>query len=339
MPRSTDTEIVPTAAAGELSTELVDTMSRARTYARNSRSKRTLDAYASDWKMFTKWCRRHQLSPLPAEPVTVVLYFTQLAEGTAFPDEKEPFARRPSTIRRHAATIAVAHRLAKTVSPIDEEEVQAVLLGITKTLGGAPKKKTAAVREIVTDMVHSIDEEVSAPGIAIRNRAIVLVGFGGALRRSEIVGLDVEHVEFRPRGMILTIVESKTDKERKGQTVLINKSEHADLCPMRSLQAWLRELPVSSGAIFRSLSRRNKMQRLSGETVANVIKDAASNLKLNPDAFGGHSLRSGHVTTAVRDGTRIDVVQKQTRHKVLQTLLEYLEREGSWDDNSSKGII
>lgn len=339
--------IIVAPPTGELSTELAEALEQSREFANNSRANNTISAYKSDWKLFLRWCKRHRLVPMPASEETVKLYFTQLSKGTAFPDERPPRGpRKISTIRRHAATISVAHRIKKQISPIDSEDVQAVLLGIQRTAGGATVKKTAAVRSIITEMVRSIDDEETdgdlRDRVHLRDRSIVLTGFGGALRRSEIVGLDHAHVEFRREGMILTIFDSKTDKTGEGQVVRVNTADDEAMCPVRSLRRWmdeLKQLGLVDGAIYRSFSNRNKFERLSGAQVARIIKKAAEAIGRDPRSFAGHSLRSGHVTTAIRDGKRLDTVQKQTRHKVMETLLGYLEREGSWDDNSSSGLL
>ncbi len=305
----------------------------------------TRKAHANDWKLFTAWCRRVGLQAFPAEPQTVSLYITALDAGDAFPPTDDPrdrmhLPRKPATIVRQLATISVRHRDAGLASPTHHPAVKRTLKGIQRRRGVAPTKKTAAVGELtmrLADATPAGNDEL----MRLRNRAILLFGFGTASRRGEIAALDDRDLEWRTDGVLVTIRRSKVDQTGKGRTVRV-VSDPGPWCPVAALRAWLdaaQKAGARSGPLFRSLSPRNYFARISGATISNVVKDAAAVLELDPKTFGGHSLRRGHLTSAAREGKKLQEIMRQAGHVKSDTTMSYIENQTSWDEASGHGLL
>jgi integrase len=166
--------------------------------------------------------------------------------------------------------------------------------------------------------------------IGIRDRAMILLGFAGAFRRSELVGLDIEDCAFNKDGLMVTLRRSKTDQESQGRKVGIPYGSNPETCPVRTMQAWMEQAAITSGPVFRSINRHGKVQpgRLSGIDVARVVKKLIQRTGLDPAKYAGHSLRAGHATTAAIGGASERSIQNQTGHKSVQMLRRYI-RDGN----------
>jgi integrase len=222
--------------------ELTDLEERPRSFARDSRASSTWRAYESDVADFRTWCANQTpaIESLPATPATVALYLTALAE-----------TRKPSTIRRRLASISVAHQVAGFETPTADAGVRAVWSGIRRRQGMAPRKMRAARTKVVTAMVAPLGD-----GLAdARDRTLMLFGFAGALRRSELVALDVEDVSEDDGGLRLVLRRSKTDQDAEGATRGLPYGSHPATCPVRAWRRWLDVSGIQSGAAFRSVSR------------------------------------------------------------------------------------
>lgn len=238
------------------------------------------------------FCERYGFNPLPATPDTVSRYVAHLAtEGKAV-----------STIRRHLSSISTAHKTADLPTPTTTALVKKTLDGIATTHGTAPNAKKAATCNDLVAMLEHVPNTL----IGIRDRALLLIGFAGALRRSELVGLNVEDIEVTDEGMILTIRRSKTDQEGQGQRIAIDYGINPATCPVRAYQAWIEASGIDSGAVFRHIDKGGHIrERLSGYAVAFIVKKYAKEAGLDPDQYAGHSLRSGFATTAARNGVNV----------------------------------
>ncbi len=271
-----------------LPVEFTESLELAADFARASKSPATQAAYQSDWRIFEL-----RLGPLPASPESLCAFLADEASA----------GRRASTLGRRLAAVRYFHRAAGYETPTGDEKVKAVLAGIRRTIGAAPVRKRAATSDIVLSMV-------SGQGIdlrSLRNRALVLLGFAGAFRRSELVALDVEDIEETPEGMLVTLRRSKTDQEGLGRRVAIPRGEIA--CPVAALRAWLDAAGIAEGAIFRRIVNKRSQRvldaRLASRNVASVVKAGATKLGFDPATFGGHSLRAGFVTSAVKRGANL----------------------------------
>lgn len=297
--------------------------SRADEFARRARSANTRRAYDSDWALFVRWCGNHELQPLPADPETLRIYVGELAA----------LGRKASTITRHAASIAVAHRRAGHVPPPTADPMfRETLSGIRKTLGTAPAKKAAAELGVLQSMIAATpvtdDDGRPLPG-GVRDRALLLLGFAAFARESELAALDLEDVAEADDGLRLTFRRSKTDQEGAGEEIGIPYGSHAGTCPVRALRAWRRLLRHETGPLFPAVSRWGHIgERMSPEAVGDVVKRAAARAGHDPAQFAGHSLRSGGATAAAKGKAPDRAIMRQGRWKSERIVRGYI-RTGS----------
>lgn len=297
----------------------------ARGHVENSKAQNTRRAYQSDWADFTEWCRQHGLTALPALPETVALYLTGGAKGL-----------RASTLQRRLSTVSQAHQAAGHESPTKHAQVRAVWQGIRRAKGTAARGKAPALTQDVRAMVEALPGLERGKPLARRDRCLLLLGFAGAMRRSELVGLDVEDVTETGDGLVVTIRKSKTDQEGQGRKVGIPYGSTPLTCPVRALRDWrdgLAAAGITDGPLFREVDRHGNVgqTRLTGQVVARVVKRALVAAGRDPAAvaaFAGHSLRAGLATQAAIAGASERSIQEQTGHKSLVILRRYI-RDGS----------
>jgi integrase len=296
------------------SPELEDLARRAEDYAAAGRSPNTLRAYRAAWAAFEQWCADHHLSSLPAAPETVALYVADHGDRL-----------KASTLQLRLVAVAQAHRIAGHPAPTTHPAVRAVAAGVRRTHGTAPTRK-APLR--VEDL-RRIDELLPATTAGTRDRALLLLGFAAALRRSEIVALDVADLELTSAGAVVTIRRSKTDAEARGRRIAVPYGSSERTCPVRAIQHWLTAAEITDGAVFRSVDRNGHVRahRLTDQTVARIVKRAASLIGADPTRFGGHSLRAGLATSAAAAGVEERRIAEQTGHRSVTVLRQYI-REG-----------
>jgi len=294
-------------------------------YMANAKSSNTLLAYRKDWDNFCQFCEDAGLQPLPADHNTVVSYLTVQADN-----------HKVSTLERRIASISQAHQAAGYQTPTSSMEVRALMQGIRRTIGTAQTAKAPAVTADIKMMLATLPNNL----LGCRDRALLLIGFAGAFRRSELVSLDVSDLEFKREGLIITIRKSKTDQEGQSRRIGVPYGSNCESCPVRSLQLWLEESGITEGPVFRSVNRHGNMQvgRLSDKAVSLVIKKYAEAAGLNPDNYSGHSLRAGLATSAAAAGVSERKIMDQTGHKSTTMVRKYI-REGSlFNDNAAAGI-
>jgi site-specific recombinase XerD len=298
-----------------LSTALDTLNPRARDYARASKSTNTLDAYAAAWEDFAEYCRNHRLAPLPADPGTLANYLAFLADGE----------QRTATIQLKLAAISHRHRINHLPSPTKNEHVKAVMAGIRRKLGKPSEKKKPLSLANLRALVGTLAEDLSGR----RDRAVILVGWAGAFRRSELVALDVGDVETSDR-LVIRIRKSKTDQTGAGTVKVIPVLADPSLSPSLALRAWLTASGVTEGPLFRAVDQWGHLgaRRLSDRSVALIIKSAASAAGLDPALFAGHSLRSGFITQAAGAGVQSRDIMAQTGHKSETVMRGYIQDAG-----------
>ena len=310
-----------------LPAELTATLELAADFAKASKAPATRAAYESDFRIFESWCRPRGLSPLPATAAAVCGFLADEASA----------GRRASTLGRRLAAVRYFHRAAGYETPTADEKVKAVLAGIRRTIGAAPVRKKAATSDIVLGMVGGKGASLRD----LRDRAILLLGFAGAFRRSELVALDVADIEWTAEGALVTIRRSKTDQEGLSRKVAIPHGEVA--CPVAALKSWLEAAGIVEGAVFRRIfnkrAQRVTDRRLAARNVAAIVKAGAGRLGLDPSTFGGHSLRSGLVTTAVKRGVNLMKICDQTGHKSLEMLRVYSRDAELFAGNAAAGLL
>jgi len=308
--------------------ELDQALRAAKRYSKKSRSAATWRAYENDWRQFETWTRKLGLESLPADPDTVAMFVAAQADA----------GLAPSTLTRRLAALRLVHLGAGHASPHNALKVVEVMRGIRRNWAQPPVKKTAAIDDDVKKMVDAVDPQ-SRKGL--RDRALLLFGFAGAFRRSELVALNTWNLEERDEGFKVTVEQSKTDQEGQGQVIAILKKPGSPYCPVQALKDWLVVADIERGALFRRMFRYDKVgaQRLTAQSVALVIKELAYRVGLNPANYAGHSLRSGFLTSAARARASVFKMADQSRHKSLDVLREYVRAEDLFEDNAGADLL
>lgn len=285
-----------------LTAHFEDLADRAGTHVEAARSANTRRAYAADWKHFSAWCRRQNVSPLPADPQVVGLYITALASGTA---ERGMKANSVSTIERRLS--AIGWNCAQRGMPLDRKDrhIATVLAGIRNTHAAPPRQKEAILPEDLIAMLETLDRG-SLRGL--RDRAMLLIGFAGRLRRSEITGLDLGRDQTEDGRGWIEILDKGLLVSLRGKTgwreVEIGRGSSDTTCPVVAVETWIRFAKLATGPLFRRVTGKGKdvgPDRLNDKEVARLVKSAAlaagvrGDLSENERAekFSGHSLRAG----------------------------------------------
>ncbi len=307
--------------------ELARLFNGAKDYAANAKSESTRRAYRADWARFTEWCEVCKVAPLPAEPGVIASYVVHLAE----------LGRKPSSIDRALVAISQAHKMARHDSPTATAAVRETLKGYKRQVGTAQEQKTPVEIEHLRRMLEVLPDSM----IGARDGALLLIGFAGGFRRSEIVGLDVADVEFVSKGAVVTLRRSKTDQEGEGRRVGIPFGRRQETCPVRALREWLDRAELADGPLFRAVDKHGNLAtgRLSGRTVARVVKRTALLAGYDASRFSGHSLRAGLATSAAQSGKPERVIMATTGHRSEKMVRKYI-REGSLFANcASEGLL
>jgi len=300
-------------------------LEQAREYIRASKAESTIRGYRADWGNFCEWCKGHAVCPLPASPEIVASYIAECASRL-----------KVGSIQRRLNAIAEAHKAARLESPTVAGMVRNTLKGIKRTIGTAAMQKTAALTDDIRAMLGATDAGL----IGLRDRALILLGFAGAFRRSEVVGLDVGDCGFNKDGLTITLRRSKTDQQAEGRKIGIPYGSNPDTCPVRLLQEWTEQAGISSGPLFRSINRHGKLLAgpLSPADVARIVKKLAERAGLDSTKYAGHSLRAGHATSAAIAGASERSIMNQTGHRSVQMVRRYI-RDGSLFRENSAGKL
>ena len=311
-----------------------DEIERAKAYGRAAQSPRTRHEYARDWAQFAGWCEEKNLTSRPANPTTIARYAAALAHT----------GRAVATIRRALAGIAHAHAAGGYDSPNGHKAVQDVMRGIARSVGVAQSEKTALTADLLPAVLLAVGERTLR---AVRDRAVVLVGFAGGFRRSEIAGIDLEDLQFDGRGVRVNLRSSKTDQQREGRVVALPYVATTALCPVRALKTWLADAEILGGPVFRSFGlprgrgdrvERLQDRRISGRDVARIVQRYTAAANLFGD-YGGHSLRAGFITSAAQRKVPEVDVQRVTGHRSVAILRRYVRRATIFEDAPLNSIL
>lgn len=316
---------LPTLTPQRESATLVRARKRAAQFVVRSKASNTLRAYRADWNDFQDWCHHAHRDALPAEPDTVALYIASLAEGL-----------KVSTIRRRLAAISKVHQYEGLESPTKHGIVADVLDGIKREIGYLQNGKSPLLTDDVLEMVKVQADTVSG----LRNRALLLIGFAGCLRRSEIVGLDVSDCTFAEEGVVLLLRRSKTDQFGEGIKKAIPFGRKANSCPVRALRHWLDVLGESSGPVFRRVTKGQRVldNRLTPQSVALIVKQSALEAGLDPSQYSGHSLRSGFATQAAISGAEERAIMEQGAWKSPLMARRYIRDANLFRNNAADSL-
>jgi site-specific recombinase XerD len=285
----------------------------------------TRRAYQADAADFALWCKQQGVEALPANVDAVAAYLATLAAS----------GLKASTITRRCAGIRYMHRLSGHESPTNNEALKAVLSGIRRCIGTAVTRKGPLTAKAIRAMMEEMPEDLRG----LRDRALLLIGFAGALRRSELVALDVEDMEEAQDGIFLRIRRSKVDQEGQGDFVSIPNGYK--LRPVAGLRTWLDAAGITEGPIFRWIKKGGRLTqvRLTDRSVADIIKKRSAAVGLDAKALSGHSLRSGFVTEALTNGADVFRVMDVTRHRQVNTLKVYDRRAKAFQDHAGAAFL
>jgi len=299
-------------------------LQRAERYAAGALAPSTRRAYERDWLTFASWCAQRGLVAIPAAPATVAAFLAAEADR----------GFRAVTVGRRAAAIAAAHRAQDHPNPCDSGAVAAVMSGIRREHGIRPLRKAAPLElDPLERLTAPIDTATHA---GRRDRALLLLGFAAALRRSELVALDVEDLDFdAARGVRITIRASKTDQQRAGAAVAVPYARAGNtMCAVRALQTWLTAAGIHRDPVFRRMRRGDTLteQRLTDQSIALIVKRRAQTAGLPTALLSGHSLRAGYATAAASAGIEERKIANVIRHKNLPVLRGYIRAATAFDD-------
>lgn len=287
---------------------------QARAFAAVSRAENTARAYRADWRTFANWCAAHSIDALPASGDALALFVADRASTC-----------KPATLRRQVVAITRAHAAAGYQSPAESEAVRAVMCGVARAKGTAPRQKRPMLPATLRQIVEGLPDDPRGR----RDAAVMLLGFAGAFRRSELVALDVEDLEFVADGVVVTLRRSKTDQAGAGRRVGIPRLTTSDACPVAAVEAWLSASGIITGPLFRGIDPTGTLAAggLSDRSIALIVKRHLPAGVTEGD-FAGHSLRAGFVTAAAAGGASVKSIARTTGHKSVEVLLRY-EREAS----------
>ncbi len=283
---------------------------------KNSKANNTLRAYQSDYRDFSLFCTKNGLSSMPTQPKIVALYITHLSKFSKF-----------STLKRRIASISVIHKLKGHYLDTKHPIIMENLHGIKRTLGSRQKAKKPLLINNLKKIIKAIDEEKKERD---RDKALILVGFAGGFRRSELVSILKEDVELVDEGVKILIKKSKTDQSGEGSIKAIPYFQNQEFCPVIALKKYMNLKKFNSNS--------EKIFKLSDKSVALIIKKYAQIAGLDPTKYAGHSLRSGFATTAAEFGAEERNIMNMTGHKTTQMVRRYIQEANLFKNNALNKI-
>ncbi|MBI28803.1 MAG: Tyrosine recombinase XerD [Alphaproteobacteria bacterium MarineAlpha5_Bin11] len=302
--------------------------SRVLEYIDSSISKNTARAYQSDWADFNKFCKYKGYQSLPAKYETIGEYLVYCADTLNL---------KPSTISRRIAAIVRTHRDNKHPLDTKHKYIRPTLQGIKRKKGSRQVGSKALLTEDIKKIINATNVDDIR---SLRDKSLILLGFIGAFRRSELVNIDCEDIEENIEGLIVHIKASKTDQEALGRKVGIPYSKNQFYCPVKSLRRWMEAASINKGPLYRKINKSNNIQekKLSDRAVALIIKNAVINAKLDPSRYAGHSLRSGFATSSAFAGADEKEIMKTTGHKSVQMVHRYIQDANLFKNNAAKKL-
>lgn len=301
-------------------------------YRGQAKAQKSLETYQWAWKKFVSWCEDNGYDPfVPPNNSHVFLVSIFIASMAK--------TRQLKTASLTCYIAGIKHHYGEKGIILDtaHAEMRKIWTGIRRELGTKQKQKIPLTTENIKTLVDSLSKPNSS--ITIRDKAMILLGFAGAFRRSELVGIDLEHLAFDQNGVSIFLPKSKTDQEMQGRFVDIPFASEAKYCPVRALKEWIQYAQIESGPIFLQIQKAGAIirKRLGGRSVALMLQRRCKQFGFSKD-IGGHSLRSGHVTSAIKNGTPETWIMRQTGHTNVATMRKYERMKKEFKANSAAKI-
>jgi len=283
---------------------------------KSSKAINTLRAYKADYKDFASFCLKNGFKPIPSEPKIITLYLTHLSKICKF-----------STLKRRLASISVIHKLSGHYIDIKHPMITENLMGIKRILGSYQKAKKPILINELKLIVNFINKEKNEKN-RLKYKALILIGFSGGFRRSELVDIDYEDLDFVPEGVKIFVKRSKTDQSGEGMTKGIPYFSNQEYCPVISLKNWIGNSKIKSGKVF----------NISDKSVALIIKKYTGLAGLDSNKYSGHSLRSGFATSTAELGAEERSIMAMTGHKTTQMVRRYIKEANLFKNNALNKI-
>tara|TARA_Y100000590_G_scaffold3615_1_gene4789 strand:+ start:139 stop:1053 length:915 start_codon:yes stop_codon:yes gene_type:complete len=283
---------------------------------KSSKALNTLRAYKADYKDFASFCIKNGFRPMPSEPKIITLYLTHLSKKSKY-----------STLKRRLASISVIHKLSGHYIDVKHPMITENLMGIKRILGSYQKAKKPILVNDLKLIINAVDKEKNELN-RFKNRALILIGFAGGFRRSELVAIFYEDLDFVPEGLKIFVKRSKTDQSGEGMTKGIPYFTNPEYCPVVALKKWIEKSEINSGKIF----------DMSDRSVALTIKKYTAIAGLDPNKYSGHSLRSGFATSTAELGAEERSIMAMTGHKTTQMVRRYIQEANLFKNNALNKI-
>jgi site-specific recombinase XerD len=284
---------------------------------RNSKSKNTLRAYQSDYTDFLEFCSKNGFQSMPTQPKILALYITHLSSYSKY-----------STLKRRLASISVIHKVKGHYIDTKHPIIMENLMGIKRTNGSNQKGKKPLLINDLKIIIKAIDQSKEKDNRKIRDKALLLIGFSGGFRRSELVDIEYEDIEFVSEGVKIFVKRSKTDQSGEGMTKAIPYFDNKDFCPVIALKNWIEITALRNGKIF----------NISDKNVALLIKKYANYAGLESHKYAGHSLRSGFATSTAESGAEERSIMAMTGHKSTEMVRRYIKEANLFKNNALNKI-
>ena len=296
---------------------------------KTSKANNTLRAYRSDFKDFGAFCAKHGFKSMPTDPKIVSLYLTNLSKTS-----------KMSTLRRRLVSIGVVHKLKGHYLDTKHPVIIENLMGIKRLKGSKQTGKKPLLINHLKKIINVINEQDIDEIVKLRNKTLILIGFGGGFRRTELISIDHEDLDFVEEGVKITIKRSKTDQFGEGMIKGLPYFTNEIYCPVVNLKKWLKTSKIKSGPIFKRFVKGSILSnnRLTDQTVVLLIKNCLRLAGIENNNFSGHSLRSGFATVAAESGADERSIMAMTGHKTTQMVRRYIKEANIFKNNALSKI-
>ena len=284
---------------------------------RNSKSENTLRAYQSDYNDFSLFCSKNGFQAMPTQPKILALYITHLSSYSKY-----------STLKRRLASISILHKTKGHYIDTKHPIIMENLMGIKRTNGSNQKGKKPLLINDLKILINAIDQSNENDKRKIRDKALILIGFSGGFRRSELVDIEYEDLEFVSEGVKIFVKRSKTDQSGEGMTKAIPYFDNKNFCPVMALKNWIKIFDLKKNRIF----------NISDKSVALIIKKYANYAGLESHRYAGHSLRSGFATSTAESGAEERNIMAMTGHKTTEMVRRYIKEANLFKNNALNKI-